>query len=146
MVLGLVAAYVLSDAALRLLGFLFWSAVDQVQMDSTTGIASMAVLVILYIGTVWTISRTCFGLIHDLPSTLMRWIGGANATHDKGAEFGAAAQSQATAGMAKAEPQWHRMLGSAGSATGGVFRGLAGRAGRAEKSSSPNFIGPSRPD
>lgn len=142
MVLGLVAAFVLSDAALRLLGLLFWGSVDQVQSDSVTGVASAVVLVIMYVGMVWTITRMCFGLIHDLPSTIMRWVGGAHASHDKGAEFGSAAQGQVTTGWAKAEPQLQRTLGNVGGAARGAIGGLAGRPSSSASPKTTNHISP----
>lgn len=141
MVLGLSIAFILSDAALRLLSYMYWSTVDQVQSDSLTGVASIVVLVVMYIAMVWTTTRSTFALVHDLPSTIMRWVGGANATHDKGAEFGSAAQNQASVGWAKAEPQLQRSLGAAGGAARGVMGKLAGRTGRSATQAS-DYIGP----
>lgn len=85
MVIGYDIAFVLSDTSLRLLSYMYWASVDQVQVDSLTGLASIIVLVLMYIAMVWTTMRTTFALVHDLPTTIMRWVGGANAAYDKGA-------------------------------------------------------------
>ena len=103
MVLGLVSALALVDIMGRWVGYAFFATVDSVQSESWTGVVSIVTTVIIYVGLTFTIIRTCFGLVHDVPSTIMTWIGGSHAGHDKGAEFGQAAQGQINNGMARAE-------------------------------------------
>lgn len=126
MVLGLVAALALVDIMGRWVGYAFFATVDSVQSDSWTGGASIVVLVIVYTGLTFTILRTCFGLVHDVPSTIMLWIGGANATHDKGAEFGATATGQVGQAMARAEAP---MAGMAARAVGRRVANATGSGG-----------------
>jgi hypothetical protein len=104
MVIGLVFSLGLVDVTLRLTGYAFWAMVDQVQADSWTGVVSIVTLVVISVGLTWTIVRTSFGLVHDLPATVMRWIGGSHATHDKGEQFGGTAQGQINQGLSRAEP------------------------------------------
>lgn len=103
MILGLIAALALTDLMGRWVGYAFFAAVDSVQADSMTGVFSILTIVVIYTGLTFTILKTCFGLVHDVPSTIMTWIGGSHATHDKGAEFASAAQGQINNGLARAE-------------------------------------------
>ena len=100
---------------------------DQVQADSITGLVSIIVACVLYVGLCWTIMRTCYGLVHDVPSTILRWVGGAHSTHDKGAEFGGAYTGQANQGLARAEPLLARAPTALGRAAGGGDKGPSPR-------------------
>lgn len=118
MIGGLLAALVLSDIMVRLAGIVFWESVDSVQSDTLTGPVSVIVLALLYCTLCFTLVRTAFGMIHDVPATIMRWIGGQHATHDKGAQFGQAASTAASIGAQRGEVIGGRLAASIGSAAG----------------------------
>jgi hypothetical protein len=103
MVLGLLLSYTILDAVGHLVGYIFFATVDSVQSDSMTGLFSILGIVVVYVGLMFTLTRACFGLIHSVSASVLRWIGGAHAEHDKGAEFGAAAQGQVNQGLQRAE-------------------------------------------
>lgn len=112
MVFGLTLGYLLTEVMIRFVGFAYWAGVEDVQSGSITGPVTALVLVILYVGLAYTLLRTAFSMTHDLPSTIFRWIGGANASHDKGAQFSDRATAQINVGLGRSQGAWGTGLGA----------------------------------
>lgn len=95
-------AFYMCDQLCRWLAYFYFGAVGDVQSDSVTGITSVVVFLGLYLMLLFTTIRTCFGLMHAIPSQLMRYIGGAHASHDQAGAFGnnVAAQNNPVASAA----------------------------------------------
>lgn len=131
MVLGLIGGYALIDVMCGWVGTAFFATVDSVQADSTTGLVSIVVLVIMYTGITFTVMNESFKLVTHIPSTIMTWIGGSHAGHDKAAEFGSAAQGHIQQGMGRTEQQMGAALGSV--VNRGIGSGSGGRGDASDK-------------
>lgn len=91
-VLGLIGAFLILDPMCKFVAIAFSATVNSVQANSVTGLASIAVLVCLYVVMIWTVVRTSLTLTYDLAQKVYQWIGGQFAGYEKAQEFGQSAQ------------------------------------------------------
>ena len=131
MVGGLLAGLAISDRFLRFAAMIWWSSVDSVQSNTITGPVSILVLAMLYCALCFTIIRSAFGMVHDVPTTVMRWIGGQHAVHDKGAQFGQEARQSAGAGTQRGEVMGGHLLKGVSGASGGAAKAAKSASQRA---------------
>ncbi|MEJ6002705.1 DotA/TraY family protein [Paucibacter soli] len=94
-VFGLIGAFLLMDPVLKLVSLMFKTMMSSLQGNSTTGIVSIAVLSMLYVGIVFTTVRSVMSLVYVLSETVYRWIGGAHAGMEQAREFNQHAQQSA---------------------------------------------------
>ncbi|MFK4705781.1 conjugal transfer/type IV secretion protein DotA/TraY [Roseateles asaccharophilus] len=94
-IFGLIGAFLIMDPLLRLIHLMFTAAMSSLQGNSTTGIVSIAVLAMLYVGITFTTVRSIMSLVHVLSETVYRWIGGAHAGMEQAREFNQEARSGA---------------------------------------------------
>lgn len=92
-VLGLIGAFLIMDPVCRFASFAFMATINAVQANSTTGPASVAVLVCLFVVIIWTVVRTTLTLTYDLAQKVYTWVGGQFAGYEKAAEFAQGAQT-----------------------------------------------------
>lgn len=83
MIFGLLGAMLIMDPLLRIVNGMFMNAAGSVQTDSTTGIPTIIGLVVIYVVVCVTLVHKIFDLIHVLPNSAMRWIGGHASGHDQ---------------------------------------------------------------
>lgn len=96
-VLGLIGAFLILDPMCKFVAIAFSATVNSVQANSVTGLASIAVLVCLYVVVIWTVVRTSLTLTYDLAQKVYQWIGGQFAGYEKAQEFGQSAQQASAA-------------------------------------------------
>lgn len=99
-VMGLIGAFLILDPMCKFTAIAFSATLSSVQANSITGLASIAVLVCLYVVMIWTVVRTALTLTYDLAQKVYMWIGGQFAGYEKAQEFGQGAQ-QANAAATK---------------------------------------------
>ncbi|WP_137921281.1 DotA/TraY family protein [Hydrogenophaga sp. 2FB] len=91
-ILGLIGAFLILDPMCKFTAIAFSATINSVQANSTTGLASIAVLVCLYVVMIWTVVRTSLTLVYDLAQKVYTWIGGQFAGYEKAQEFAQGAQ------------------------------------------------------
>ncbi|MDL4860710.1 DotA/TraY family protein [Halomonas elongata] len=69
-----------------LLNQLFTPAIQNVQSDSITGLASIIAIISVYVSICLTLLHTCFNLIFQIPDKVMEWIGGSEIATGQGSE------------------------------------------------------------
>lgn len=75
MIFGLVGGIMLFNLSVMLLNFVFLLAV---QSFGGVGVVAMVVIICLYVFTAIKLFHRCLSMITELPSGIMRWIGGGN--------------------------------------------------------------------
>lgn len=129
-IFGLIGAFLMLDPVLKLVSLMFMAATSSIQGDSITGIVSVIVIAVLYVGIVFTTVRSILSLVHVLSETAYRWIGGAHAGMEQAREFNAEA-STAASNSSKA------IQGAGGAmATGALSRAKAAAKKRNDESGS----------
>ena len=98
-VFGLIGAFLILDPMCKFTAIAFSATLGSVQANSITGLASIAVLVCLYVVMIWTVVRTSLTLTYDLAQKVYMWIGGQFAGYEKAQEFAQGA-NQANASAA----------------------------------------------
>jgi conjugal transfer/type IV secretion protein DotA/TraY len=86
-VFGLIGAFLILDPMCKFTAIAFSATLSSVQANSITGLASIAVLVCLYVVMIWTVVRTSLTLTYDLAQKVYTWIGGQFAGYEKAGEF-----------------------------------------------------------
>lgn len=79
MLCGLIFGYLIVVPSMTLVQMIFFRSMSSVQTNSTTGIVTMVMVIVLYAGFCHSIVRKCFTAINVLPSQIYRAIGGMNA-------------------------------------------------------------------
>jgi conjugal transfer/type IV secretion protein DotA/TraY len=83
MVFGLLGAFVICEPFMRFLVSSFWNAAESVQSESVHGLPSLALVVAIFVTLGVTMINRLFSMIHVVPNTVMRWLGGMGSSHDR---------------------------------------------------------------
>lgn len=138
MVFGLLGAFVICEPFMRFLVSSFWNAAESVQSESVHGLPSLALVVAIFVTLGVTMMNRMFAMIHIVPNTVMRWLGGMGSSHDRSEQdqanvhaavvkVGAATQSSLSgAGSILNRRTEALMSASQGGAGGGSPSGLPG--------------------
>lgn len=90
-VFGLLGAFLLMAPVIQLMSFMFRLTVGGVQSDSVTGVISVIVFAVMYVGLVFTVVRQSLNMVFTLPESVYRWIGGQHAGYEQARDFASGA-------------------------------------------------------
>lgn len=76
MVVGFFMAARVLDPFLRFASGLFFNNMSTVNSDSVTGIVTTVAFIFMYVGFSISLVHRCFSLIHVIPNSVLRWVGG----------------------------------------------------------------------